>query len=300
MNENPSPEFALGQIVFLKADPSTRGAVVAVLPGTPENRINVFADGKIQTFYPSQLQVSVSSDILTRIISAPPETIERIESLLQSPSEFMPIVSPTSQAVSSPVNPGSSPDRPEKQQPESIVETAVPSEKQQKPQAEKSQQSKKKSSHWDADRLLSQFFAQPVRFITYTGIKDLSQVEAKRYLLKGLDANGEEIKMAKLQVLFAFPKEKMPDLKPYVKVRTPLKAQNLQLIEDQNERFHVDDELLMQAKDNKSTVSVATRAGYVLNGWIQHFDEYVIYMRVGEKVVVVYRHGLFEFTVEDQ
>ena len=30
---NPSQEFAVGQIVLLKADPTTRGAVVAVLPG---------------------------------------------------------------------------------------------------------------------------------------------------------------------------------------------------------------------------------------------------------------------------
>ena len=296
MNTNPSPEFALGQIVFFKSNPSTRGAVVEVLPGSPENRITVFAEGKIQSFDASQLQVSTSSDILNRIINAPPETIERIESLLQPLSESTPTISPTSQEEGSPANPVSNPEQPEKQQPEPSVASADPIEKQEK----KSQQSKKRSSNWDVDRLLSQYFAQPVRFITYKGIKDLSQVETKRYMLSGLDANGEEIKMAKLQVLFAFPKEKMPDLKPSVKVRTPLKAQNLQPIEDQNERFYVDDELLMQAKDNKSTVSVATRAGYVLNGWIQHFDEYVIYMRVAEKVVVVYRHGLFEFTVEDQ
>ena len=62
MSQNPSPEFAPGQIVFLKADPSTRGAVVAVLPGTPENRINVFVDGNIHTFYPSQLQLEVQDD----------------------------------------------------------------------------------------------------------------------------------------------------------------------------------------------------------------------------------------------
>ena len=61
-NPNPSPEFAPGQIVFLKADPSTRGAVVAVLPGTPDNRINVFVDGNIHTFYPSQLQLEVQDD----------------------------------------------------------------------------------------------------------------------------------------------------------------------------------------------------------------------------------------------
>ena len=62
MNQNPSLEFAPGQIVFLKADPSTRGAVVAVLPGTPENRINVFVDGNVHTFYPSQLQLEVQDD----------------------------------------------------------------------------------------------------------------------------------------------------------------------------------------------------------------------------------------------
>ena len=270
MNTNPSPEFTPGQIVFLKSNPSTRGAVVEVLPESPENRITVFAEGKIQSFDASQLQVSASSDILNQIINAPPETIEQIESLLQSPAESPSIISPTPQ-------------------PE-------PSEKQEK----KSQQSKKKSSNWDADRLLSQYFAQPVRFITYTGIKDLSEIKAKPYTLWGADANGKEVKMAKLHVLFAFPKEKMPDLKPYVKVRKPLKAQNLQPIEDQNERFHVDDDLLKQARENKSNVNIVTRAGYVLNGWLQHFDEYVLYMRIGEKVVVVYRHGLFEFTVGEQ
>ena len=276
MNTNSSPEFAPGQIVFFKSNPSTRGAVVEVLAGSSENQITVFADGKIQSFDASQLQVSTSSDILSQIINAPPETIEQIESLLQSPAESTPTVSPTPQ-------------------PEPSVASTESSE-----QEKKSQQSKKKSSNWDADRLLNQYFAQPVRFITYTGIKDLSEIKAKPYTLWGTDANGKEVKMAKLQVLFAFPKEKMPDLKPYVKVRQPLKAQNLQPIEDQNERFHVDDDLLTQARENKSNVNIVTRAGYVLNGWLQHFDDYVLYMRIGEKVVVVYRHGLFELTVAEQ
>ena len=63
-NLNSSAEFDLGQIVFLKADPSVRGAVVAVLPGTPESRINVFVDGNIRTFYPSQLQLEVQDSFL--------------------------------------------------------------------------------------------------------------------------------------------------------------------------------------------------------------------------------------------
>lgn len=70
----------------------------------------------------------------------------------------------------------------------------------------------------------------------------------------------------------------------------PLRKQQLQ----------VADKLLRQVKENKSNVKIITRGGYVLSGWVQHFDEYVLYTRVGEKIVVVYRHGLFDFKVEDQ
>ena len=48
--------FPLGQIVYLKSDPSLKGAVVEVLPGKVEDRIKIFVDGKIQTYYASQLQ----------------------------------------------------------------------------------------------------------------------------------------------------------------------------------------------------------------------------------------------------
>ena len=60
-NVNQSTEFLPGQIVFLKSNLSTRGAVVAVLPGDPENKINVFVDGTVQSFFASQLQVEVQS-----------------------------------------------------------------------------------------------------------------------------------------------------------------------------------------------------------------------------------------------
>ena len=59
---NPSSKFAPGQIVFLKSNPSTRGAVVSIVPSIPENRINVFVDGSVQTFYASQLQIEAQSN----------------------------------------------------------------------------------------------------------------------------------------------------------------------------------------------------------------------------------------------
>lgn len=154
-----------------------------------------------------------------------------------------------------------------------------------------------KKENWDADQILSQFFARPVRFITYTGIKDLAEVEASQYGIKGIDTKGAKIKFTKLDLLFAFPKEKMPALKPNVKIRRPLKNRNLQPVEIYENRFQVADKLLREVKENRSKVEVVTRTGHVLSGWIQHFDKHVLYMRVAEKVVIVYRHGLFGFTI---
>ena len=65
---NQSTEFVPGQIVFLKSNPSTRGAVVSILPGTPEDRVNVFVDGEIKTYFASQLQLEIQSeDVLSRL-----------------------------------------------------------------------------------------------------------------------------------------------------------------------------------------------------------------------------------------
>ena len=62
-------EFAPGRIVFLKSDPELKGAVVAVLPGEPENRVRVFANGKVQTYYASQLQPEEPHDDDIEILS---------------------------------------------------------------------------------------------------------------------------------------------------------------------------------------------------------------------------------------
>lgn len=56
-------EFEPGQIVIVKSNQSSRGAVVAVLPGNPENRFNVFIDGGTQTFYASQLQTEDQREV---------------------------------------------------------------------------------------------------------------------------------------------------------------------------------------------------------------------------------------------
>lgn len=55
-------EFVPGQMVVLKSNPSLRGAVVKVLSGQAENRVEVFMGSSVQTYYASQLQVADQPD----------------------------------------------------------------------------------------------------------------------------------------------------------------------------------------------------------------------------------------------
>lgn len=54
---NTSTEFSPGQIVVLKSDSSTRGAIVEIISGTPEDSVKVFVNNSVQTFFVSQLQI---------------------------------------------------------------------------------------------------------------------------------------------------------------------------------------------------------------------------------------------------
>ena len=49
-------EFIVGQLVALRSDPTRVGAIINILPGTPENRYLVFLDNTPSTYYASQLQ----------------------------------------------------------------------------------------------------------------------------------------------------------------------------------------------------------------------------------------------------
>lgn len=62
-------KFSPGQIVFLKSNPELKGAVVSVLPGGPEQRVGVFANGNVQTFYASQLQAEEQRDDEVELLS---------------------------------------------------------------------------------------------------------------------------------------------------------------------------------------------------------------------------------------
>ena len=73
--ESPIPEalgsdteFSPGQIVHLKSNPDTRGAVVSSILGKPENRFLVFMNGETHTYYASQLKVDDQPEEKSRLL----------------------------------------------------------------------------------------------------------------------------------------------------------------------------------------------------------------------------------------
>src|SRR5713226_273850 len=49
-SRSSSTEFAVGQLVGLRSDPTRVGAIINVLPGTPENRYLVFLETRPPRF----------------------------------------------------------------------------------------------------------------------------------------------------------------------------------------------------------------------------------------------------------
>src|SRR5713101_2064991 len=64
-----SSEFTIGQLVALRSDPTRVGAIINILPGSPENRYLVFLDNTPSTYYASQLQ---QHDLLSPSIAISP------------------------------------------------------------------------------------------------------------------------------------------------------------------------------------------------------------------------------------
>lgn len=68
-------------------------------------------------------------------------------------------------------------------------------------------------TNWNVDVMLEQTFTEPVKVMSYHGIKYLTQIKSDKYYLKGVDENINSISLPKVQVLFAFANENLSAVK---------------------------------------------------------------------------------------
>ena len=153
------------------------------------------------------------------------------------------------------------------------------------------------------DLLLTQDFTQPVIFATYKGIYYLRNIKSLSEKIIGVDRRGPVVRLKKIDVLFAFPYEDWAQVKPNLTMKTSVKNLKLQPVEPVSEKQRFDDRILRsihvghdteKEEIRKHSVQLVTRAGYVLNGCLLDFDRKVLHISMGEKTVIVYRHGILE------
>ena len=144
------------------------------------------------------------------------------------------------------------------------------------------------------DYLISQVFQKtcPVRFITYGGFTDsrVNRVQPFSYILSS------ERELKKHDVILAFPKDRMSDVSPGIKINKAIAEKNLRPIERRRDRR----EVAVGARRG-AIIECTMRNGLVITGENIWISKYNIVMRVGKekrgKVILVYRHALLQFKV---
>ena len=134
-----------------------------------------------------------------------------------------------------------------------------------------------------------------VRFITYDGFKDtqIKSVESYHIVLP------DDTILNKHDILLAFPKDKMADVKRGIKRRKEVADINLRAIVKRGERQHVP----VKTKSG-DLVKCVMRNGLVITGQNVWSSKYNLVLRVGGekwkggKIILLYKHGLHEGSFE--
>lgn len=139
--------------------------------------------------------------------------------------------------------------------------------------------------------LLQNQFAKPIALVTYEGnVLAKEEIRVLRYdhIIDGAKAT------TKLNVLFAFPLNEYEAIKSGIKLNKKVEAQKLQLIKDRADRPKV---AKREEYDNGigADVRVTMRSGHVLSGCQLHATKYNLVLRISDKQVLVYKHGILKY-----
>ena len=145
--------------------------------------------------------------------------------------------------------------------------------------------------------LLTQAFiaeGDTVRFVTYSGFKD---AKIKKIHTYSYDLD-DDSQIDKIEILLAFPKSRMEHLKKHIKRRADIAKYKLKAILERSERPQID-----TAAEVGDTIAVILRDGLSFTGIVIWNSRYNVVLRVGGtkteggKVILLYKHGLYEFSV---
>lgn len=139
--------------------------------------------------------------------------------------------------------------------------------------------------------MLTETFTKPLILSTYTGFQVAQKnLKVQQYDIIVETPQGGSVTLPKDSCLFALPMEKWDAAKSHIKRRDAVKKLNLG-----PEKFLASRRLVQSdLPRDKRPLKMRMRNGLVLYGHIVSQDRYNILMRVGGKVVLVFKHGVHE------
>ena len=162
-------------------------------------------------------------------------------------------------------------------------------------QSTQTQRKKKQGNSQPIDTfMLCEKFANPIILMDYDGMQVLAQVKMVKphwFNADVVQRDGKptkEVHFDKQKCLFAVPVEKWDVVKPHIKRRKAVAALQLKAVPGLSRRDIV--KSLPLYKD----VKVSLRNGLVLEGRIVAADAFNMLMRVGKKIVLVWKHAIHE------
>jgi len=138
--------------------------------------------------------------------------------------------------------------------------------------------------------MLNEKFSKPIVLVSYDGIQALDTImKVTDYHILAEDKQGAPVNIEKKYCMFALPLEKYGIVKPYVKRIRDIIDKALG-----PEKFLYDRRLVQkELPRDEAPVKLYVRNGLSLEGIIVKDDKYHILMRVGGKVVLVWKHAVY-------
>jgi len=115
-----------------------------------------------------------------------------------------------------------------------------------------------------------------------------------------LNVDGEVRNVLKHDIKYCYKQRDAEKVKAAITFDESVRAQGLMPIVQRKGRYHVDDEMLKEAKRGKKPVRIVMREGEIINGIIDWFSFYDIKVSfLGGGKVFVFRHAIYDFKVID-
>ena len=147
------------------------------------------------------------------------------------------------------------------------------------------------SNKYNAELLLTQHYATPIRFYLHRRNLDLSNIKTNFHnRISGIDNVGKNELIHKEDILFTFPVSELKIVEPYHEI--------LKSVEDLRLKRETESALTHCIDDNKlhtllrSEIDFVTRRGHVLQGILEAFDKEHLFIQTEKEIILVYRKGL--------